>query len=99
MLLATFTPHCSSSHRNVDIGPAAKNYLRAPHVTTYLPKHGGYELDRVRGAILLYGSMPLALVDKYLDPEIHASEPEVRDTDSKFVPHVSNTQQFHSYDP
>jgi hypothetical protein len=68
------------SHRNVDIGPAANNYLHAPHVTTYLPKHGGYELDRVRGAILLYGSMPPSLVDKYLDSEIHSSDPEVRDT-------------------
>lgn len=68
------------SHRNVDIGVAAEKYLHAQTVTTYLPAHGGYELNRVRGAILLYGSMAPSLVDKYLDAEIHSSEPEVRDT-------------------
>ncbi|MGH9513921.1 MAG: hypothetical protein ACRD2U_17480 [Terriglobales bacterium] len=68
------------SHRGDDIGPAANKYLHAPDVTTYLPAHGGYELNRTRGAILLYGSLPPGLVDKYLDPEIRASEPEVRDT-------------------
>jgi hypothetical protein len=68
------------SHRNIDIGPAANKYLHAPHVTTYLPRHGGYELDRARGAILLYGSMPPAMVDKYLESEIQSPDAEVRDT-------------------
>jgi hypothetical protein len=68
------------SHRNVDIGPAANKYLHAPHVTTYLSRHGGYELDRVRGAILLYGSMSPAMVDKYLDGEMQNPDPEVRNT-------------------
>jgi hypothetical protein len=68
------------SHRNVDIGPAASKYLHAAHVTTYLPAHGGYELNRVRGATLLYGSMSPALVDKYLNAEIRDPESEVRHT-------------------
>jgi hypothetical protein len=68
------------SHRDVDIGPVANKYLHAPHVTTYLPRHGGYELDRARGAVLLYGSMSPAMVDQYLDAEIQSPDSEVRDT-------------------
>jgi hypothetical protein len=68
------------SKRNVDIGPAANKYLYAENVTVYLPQHGAYKLDRLRGAILLYGSMKPNLVDKYLIPELSSSDPEVRDT-------------------
>src|ERR1700723_268618 len=42
--------------QNVDISPAADNYLHAPKGTAYLARHGGYKLDRLQGAILLYGS-------------------------------------------
>ena len=66
--------------RNVDIGPAANKYLHAENVTTYLPQHGAYKLDRLRGSILLYGSMQPELVDKYLIPELSSSDHEVRDT-------------------
>lgn len=66
------------SRRKVDIGAAARKYLRAPNVTVYLPQHGAYKLDRIRGAILLYGSSEPALVDKYLIPELSSPDEEVR---------------------
>jgi hypothetical protein len=68
------------SKRNVDIGPAANKYLHAQDVTVYLPQHGAYKLDRIRGAILLYGSLSPELVDKYLTPELSSPDQEVRDT-------------------
>jgi hypothetical protein len=68
------------SARNIDIGPAANKYLMAPNVTVYLPQHGAYELDRVRGAILLYGSLRPALVDSDLIPQLSSPEQEVRST-------------------
>jgi hypothetical protein len=68
------------SKRNVDIGPAANKYLHSPNVTVYLPQHGGYKLDRVRGAILLYGGSDPALVDRYLIPELSSSDREVCST-------------------
>lgn len=68
------------SHRNADIGAAADKYLRASNITVYLPQHGAYEVNRVRGAILLYGSMNPIFVDKYLIPDLSSNEREVRDT-------------------
>ena len=68
------------SHRNVDIGPAARNYLHAQNVTVYLARHGGYKLGRVEGSILLYGSMEPASVDKYLSQEVRSADAETRDT-------------------
>lgn len=68
------------SHRNVDIGPAAGKYLHAQNVTVYLARHGGYELGRVEGALLLYGSMAPALVDRYLSQEVLSGDAEARDT-------------------
>jgi hypothetical protein len=68
------------SKREIDIGPAANKYLHAGNVTVYLPQHGGYKLDRVNGAILVYGSMKPDLVDKYLIPELSSSDVEARDT-------------------
>lgn len=68
------------SHRNVDIGPAADRYLQARNVTVYLPLHGAYELNRGRGAILLYGSLSPKSVDKYLVPALASPDQEVRNT-------------------
>lgn len=68
------------SHRGIDITPAAKTYLHAPKVTVYLPKHGAYELNRVRGATLLYGSCDPALVDRALIPELASTDSEIRNT-------------------
>ena len=68
------------SRRNVDIGAAAAKYLHAPNVTVYLPQHGAYKLDRIGGAVLLYGSSEPALVDKYLIPELSSPDQEVRST-------------------
>lgn len=66
--------------QDVDISSAADNYLRAPKVTAYLARHGGYKLDRLQGAILLYGSMPPALVDKALSREVQGSNDDARNT-------------------
>jgi hypothetical protein len=68
------------ARQNVDISPAADNYLHAPKVTTYLARHGGYKLDRLQGAILLYGSMPPALVDKSLAQEVQDTNEDTRNT-------------------
>ena len=68
------------SKQDVDISSAADNYLHAPKVTTFLARHGGYKLDRLQGAILLYGSMPPALVDKSLSQEIQGSNEDARNT-------------------
>jgi hypothetical protein len=78
--------------RNVDIGPAAAQYLHAEHVTVFLPQHGAYKLDRTRGAILLYGSLRPALVDKYLIPELSSPNQEVRDT-AAFVLSLNLTEE------
>jgi hypothetical protein len=67
------------SKRDVDIGRAADKYIHAENVTVYLPQHGAYKLDRVRGAILLYGSMKPELIDKHLIPELSSSEHDVRE--------------------
>lgn len=66
--------------QDVDISPAADNYLHAPKVTTYLARHGGYKLDRLQGAILLYGSMAPALVDKSLAQEVQDNNEDARNT-------------------
>jgi len=68
------------SKQDVDISSAADNYLHAPKVTTYLARHGGYKLDRLQGAILLYGSMPPTLVDKSLSQEVQDSNEDTRNT-------------------
>jgi len=67
------------SQRGGDIGPAAHNYMNATKVTAYLPAHGGYKLDRIAGAILLYGRMPADAVDKYLAMEVTSKNLETRD--------------------
>jgi hypothetical protein len=66
--------------QDVDISSAADNYLCAPKATAFLARHGGYELGRVQGAILLYGAMPPALADKSLAQEVHSSNATARNT-------------------
>jgi hypothetical protein len=66
--------------RGADIGPAAHNYMNAATVTSYLPAHGGFQLDRTAGAILLYGAMAPDLVDKYLALEVKSTNQGTRDT-------------------
>jgi hypothetical protein len=68
------------ARQDVDISSAAHNYLYAPKVATYLPRHGGYKLERLQGAILLYGSMPPALVDQSLSQEVQGSNVDARNT-------------------
>ncbi len=62
-----------------DTGPIAHRYMEAKDVTTYLPEHGAYKLDRVAGAILLYGSMDPVLADRYLAIEAGSPNSETRD--------------------
>jgi hypothetical protein len=64
--------------RGGDIGPAAHNYMNAPNVTTRLPIHGGFTLDRTSGGLLLYGRMAPDLADKYLAIEAAATNQETR---------------------
>jgi hypothetical protein len=66
------------SKRGADIGPAAHNYMNAKDVTTYLPAHGAYKLDRVSGTILLYGGMPTDKVDDYLAVEVGSVKADTR---------------------
>jgi len=67
------------AHAGYDTGPVAHRYMEAKDVTTYLPEHGAYKLDRVAGAILLYGSMDPAMADRYLALEAGSPSPESRD--------------------
>jgi hypothetical protein len=82
------------SRRNIDIGTAANKYLHSENVTAYLPRHGGYKLDRLAGAILLYGSLEPGLVDKYLIPELSSSNPEVRNTAALVLSQNLTEQSF-----
>lgn len=67
------------AHEGVDIEPIAKNYLTAKKdVTTYLPLHGGYKLDRTAGAILLYGIMPTDKIDDAMSRAVSSDVAEVR---------------------
>jgi hypothetical protein len=66
--------------QDVDISSVADNYLHTPKVTTYLAQHGGYKLDRLQGAILLYASMSPVLVDKALSQEVQGSNDDARNT-------------------
>lgn len=67
------------AHDGADIEPIARNYLESPsNVTTYLPEHGGYELNRVRGALLLYGILPAEKMDDTLSKEVKSESAETR---------------------
>lgn len=67
------------AHDGADIEPIARNYLEAPgNVTTYLPEHGGYELNRVNGALLLYGILPTEKIDDALSKEVKSQSAETR---------------------
>jgi hypothetical protein len=82
------------SGRNIDIGAAAKKYLIAPNVTVYLPEHGAYQLDRVRGAILLYGSSRPAFVDRDLIPQLSSPDQEVRSTAAMILAQNMTEESF-----
>lgn len=62
-----------------DTEPIARNYINAKSdVTTYLPEHGAYRLDRAAGAILLYGVLPTDKIDDALSAEIKSRNPDTR---------------------
>jgi hypothetical protein len=62
-----------------DIEPIAHNYLTAPNdVTTYLAAHGGFKLDRLAGALLLYAVMPTEKIDDALSKEVNSASAETR---------------------
>jgi hypothetical protein len=82
------------SERNVDIAPAADKYLHAPNVTVYLPQHGACELDRMRGATLLYGSLEPAVVDKNLIPQLSSPDQDVRRTAAMLLAQNMTEQSF-----
>ena len=65
------------SHDGVDIGPLADKYVAYPTVDAYVVQHA-MKLDRESGAVILYGSMPPALVDKYLVVDLTSKVSYVR---------------------
>jgi hypothetical protein len=67
------------SKRDFDIGPVAHHYMSEPNLVAYLARHGGYKVTKIEAAILMYGSMPPALVDRYLADEVTSSQQDVRD--------------------
>lgn len=66
------------SMRGDDIGELAHRYMVYPNVVAYVPEHA-MKLDRLEGAILLYGSMPIDQADKYLAVEVEDKEPASRE--------------------
>jgi hypothetical protein len=67
------------AHDGADIEPIARNYLTSEsNVTTYLPAHGGFQLDRAAGALLLYGVLPTEKIDDALSKEVHSASAETR---------------------
>ena len=61
----------------VDTGRLAITFLKSSDVTAVVPQHA-MTLDRASGAILIFGSMPYAQVDKYLVPALNDSNPNLR---------------------
>lgn len=57
------------SLKGIDIGALAHKYMIYPNVLAYVPEHA-MQLDRLSGAILLYGSMPSVQADDYLAQEL-----------------------------
>jgi hypothetical protein len=67
------------AHDGADIEPIAHNYLTATsNVTAYLPLHGGYQLDRAAGALLMYGVLPTEKIDDALSKEVNSGSAETR---------------------
>jgi hypothetical protein len=67
------------AHDGAEIEPIARNYLTATsNVTTYLPAHGGFQLNRAAGALLLYGVLPTEKMDEVLSKEVNSGSAETR---------------------
>ena len=65
--------------QGLDTEPIARNYIETKSdVTTYLPEHGAYRLDRTAGAILLFGVLPTEKIDDALSAEVKSSNPDTR---------------------
>ena len=69
----------------VDTEGLSLKYLRYPTVDTRVAQHGGWRLDRDGGAILLYGSMPVAAADRALIAALTAPEPHASATAAKVL--------------
>jgi hypothetical protein len=68
-------------NQGINIQGIANNYLNSPgDVTTYLPEHGAYKMDRFSGALLLYGILPTDVSDSALSAEVKSPNPETRNT-------------------
>jgi hypothetical protein len=63
--------------KDVDIGPLAARYLKRSDAGASVPQHA-MTVDRASAAVLLYGAMPAADVDRYLVPELQDANPDVR---------------------
>ncbi len=56
-----------------DISTAGFRWLHYPHASFNLPEHGGYVVERLEGALYLYGSMPESLATPALLRLVSAS--------------------------
>ncbi|HEY6945203.1 MAG TPA: hypothetical protein VI431_08680 [Candidatus Acidoferrum sp.] len=65
--------------QGLDTEPIGRNYINAKSdVTAYLPEHGAYRLDRVAGAILLFGVLPTDKIDDALSAEVKSDNTDTR---------------------
>ncbi len=67
------------AHDGGDIEPIARNYVTAKNnVTTYLPAHGAYQLDRAAGTLLMYGVLPTEKIDDALSIVVKSDSADTR---------------------
>ncbi len=62
-----------------DVSIAGDRWLHYPNAHYYLPEHGAYEVQRLEGALYLYGSMPESLATPALLRLVTASRDPARE--------------------
>jgi hypothetical protein len=72
-------------HARRDVEKLAQKYLRHPKVDTRIAQHGGMLLDRDGGGVIIYGSLPPATADRYLETALLLPEPYARATAAKLL--------------
>ncbi len=69
---------------NADVGPLGRRYLEQVNAESYLPMHS-MKMDRLMGALLVFGSMPGELSDRYLADALKSSRPEARTVSAQLL--------------
>jgi len=72
-------------HARRDVEKLAEKYLRHPKVDTRVARHGGMLLDRDGVSIIMYGSLPSTMGDRYLSAALALPEPYARATAAKLL--------------